>query len=118
MNAGKVDINPKELTLTSDYGGNSNAKLQCFAPEGTVLEEEEGWQATLYLVREKRTAVSFDVMKKDDTPVRYITVIYPTEDCGNAPEMSARFVNPQYDENSLKVEVTLDGMKKILDYKL
>ena len=118
MNAGKVDINPKEFTLTSDYGGNSNAKLQCFAPEGAVLEEEEGWQATLYLVREKRTAVSFDVMKKDNTPVRYITVIYPTEDCDNAPEMSARFVNPQYDENSLKVEVTLDGVKKVLDYKL
>ena len=38
--------------------------------------------------------------------------------CGNAPEMSARFVNPQYDENSLKVEVTLDGVKKVLDYKL
>lgn len=118
MNAGKVDINPKEFILTSDYKGNSNAKLQCFAPESTVLEEEEGWQATLYLVREKRTAVSFNVTKKDNTPVRYITVIYPTEDCGNAPEMSARFVNPQYDENSLKVEVTLDGVKKILDYKL
>ena len=118
MNAGKVDINSKEFILTSDYKGNSNAKLQCFAPESTVLEEEEGWQATLYLVREKRTAVSFNVTKKDNTPVRYITVIYPTEDCDNAPEMSARFVNPQYDENSLKVEVTLDGVKKVLDYKL
>lgn len=118
MNAGKVDINPKEFILTSDYGGKSNAKLQCFAPQGATLEEEEGWQATLYLVREKRTAVSFNVEKKDEAPVRYITVIYPTEDCGNAPEMSARFVNPQYDENSLKVEVTLDGKKQVLGYKL
>ena len=82
------------------------------------MEEEEGWQATLYLIREKRTAVSFNVTKKDNTPVRYITVIYPTENCSNAPKISAKFVNSQYDENSLKVEVTLDGVKKVLDYKL
>lgn len=118
MNAGKVDINPKEFILTSDYGGKSNAKLQCFAPQGATLEEEEGWQATLYLVREKRTAVSFNVEKKDEAPVRYITIIYPAEDAGKAPRMSARFVNGQYDEHSLKIEVQLDGKKQVLGYKL
>ena len=118
MNAGKVNINPQNLMLTSDYGGRSNAKLQCFAPEGATLEEEEGWQATLYLVREKRTAVSFNVEKEDDTPIRYITVIYPAEDCSKAPRISAKFINPQYDEASLKVEVTLDGVKKVLSYRL
>ncbi|MFV0585773.1 heparin-sulfate lyase HepC [Bacteroides reticulotermitis] len=118
MNAGKVNIDPQEFILTSDYGGKSNAKLQCFAPQTTTLEEEEGWQSTLYLVREKRTAVSFNVAKKDDVPVRYITVIYPTEDCSKAPTMSARFIKPQYDEKSLKIEVVLDGQKKVLDYKL
>lgn len=118
MNAGKVDINPKEFILTSDYGGKSNAKLQCFAPQGATLEEEEGWQATLYLVREKRTAVSFNVEKKDEAPVRYITIIYPAEDTDKAPRMSARFVNGQYDEHSLKIEVQLDGKKQVLGYKL
>lgn len=118
MNAGKVDINPQEFILTSDYAGKSNAKLQCFASEGAVLEEEEGWQATLYLVREKRTAVSFNVAKKDATPVRYITIIYPVEDCIKAPKMFAKFVNQQYNENALKIEVVLDGKKRILGYKL
>lgn len=118
MNAGKVAIDPKELSLTSNYGGTSNAKLQCFAPQGTTLEEEEGWQSTLYLVRESRTAVSFNVAKEDATPVRYITIVYPTGDCSKAPKMAARFVNQFYDENSLKVEVVLDGEKKVLDYKL
>ena len=118
MNAGKVDINPKEFILTSDYGGKSNAKLQCFAPQGATLEEEEGWQATLYLVREKRTAVSFNVEKKDEAPVRYITIIYPAEDTDKAPRMSARFVNGRYDEHSLKIEVQLDGKKQVLGYKL
>ncbi|WP_448778087.1 heparin-sulfate lyase HepC [Bacteroides congonensis] len=118
MNAGKVNVNPQDFILTSEYTGRSNAKLQCFTSADAVLEEEEGWQATLYLVREKRTAVSFNVTKKDTTPVRYITIIYPVEDCSKSPEMSARFVNQQYDENSLKIEVILNGQKRNLDYKL
>lgn len=118
MNEGTVNIDPKELTLTSAYGGKSNAKLQCFAPQGTTLEEEEGWQATLYLVRAERKAVSFNVSKVDNEPVRYITIIYPTEDCSKAPKLSASFLNKQYDEKSLKIEVSLDGVKKVLDYQL
>lgn len=118
MNAGKVNIDPKTFTLTSDYGVQSDAKLQCFAPEGTTLEEEEGWQATLYLVREKRTAVALNTEKKDAAPVRYITIIYPTKDIKKAPQMTARFVTPQFDEKELKVEVSLDGKKKTLGYKL
>ena len=118
MNAGKVNVDPQNFTLTSHYEGKSNAKLQCFTPAGTTLEEEEGWQATLYLVREKRTAVSFNVIKKEKTPIRYITVIYPGEDCGKIPEISAKFVDKQYDEKSLKIEVLLDGVKKVLRYRL
>lgn len=118
MNEGTVNIDPKELTLTSACGGKSNAKLQCFAPQGTTLEEEEGWQATLYLVRAERKAVSFNVAKADNEPVRYITIIYPTEDCSKAPKLSASFLNKQYDEKSLKFEVSLDGVKKVLDYQL
>ena len=118
MNAGKVNIDSENFILTSDYGAESDAKLQCFAPEGTTLEEEEGWQATLYLVREKRTAVAFNTEKKDNTPVRYITVIYPTKDIKNAPRMEARFLTPQFDENKLEVEVALDGKKTKLGYKL
>lgn len=118
MNAGKVNINPQEFALTSDYAGKSNVKLQCFASEGATLEEEEGWQATLYLVREKRTAVSFNVAKKDRTPVRYITVIYPAEDNSKAPKISAKFINQQYDDKSLKIEVIADGQKRMLGYKL
>lgn len=118
MNEGTVNINPKELTLTSEYGGKSNVKLQCFAPQGTTLEEEEGWQSTLYLVRAERKAVSFNVTKEDDKPIRYITIIYPIEDCSKAPKMSANFINKQYDEKSLKIEVSLGGAKKVLNYQL
>ena len=118
MNAGNVNIDPKNFTLTSDYGVQSDAKLQCFAPEGTTLEEEEGWQATLYLVREKRTAVAFNTEKKNNMPIRYITIIYPTKNIKKAPRMEARFVTPQFDENKLEIEVTLDRKKEKLGYEL
>ena len=118
MNAGNVKIDPKNFTLTSDYGVQSDAKLQCFAPEGTTLEEEEGWQATLYLVREKRTAVAFNTEKKNNMPIRYITIIYPTKNIKKAPRMEARFVTPQFDENKLEIEVTLDRKKEKLGYEL
>lgn len=118
MNAGNVNIDSKNFTLTSDYGVQSDAKLQCFAPEGTTLEEEEGWQATLYLVREKRTAVAFNTEKKNNMPIRYITIIYPTKNIKKAPRMEARFITPQFDENKLEIEVTLNGKKEKLGYEL
>lgn len=117
LKEGKVNVDAENLVLASDYEGNNNVKLQCFAPQGTVLDKEEGWQATLYLVRAERTAAAFNVEKKDESPVRYITVIYPAND-HKTPEMSAKFVNGQFDEKALKIEVSLDGAKKTLSYKL
>ena len=118
VNAGKVNIDKQKFILASDYDGNSNMKMQCFVPEGTVLEEEEGWQATLYLVREKRPAVSFSKKKQDGSPVRYITVIYPVNDIKDAPEMNARFISPQFNDKELKIEVSLDGKTEKLEYNL
>lgn len=117
VNAGKVKVDEQKMTLTSDYAGDSNFKLQCFAPEGTELHEEEGWQATLYLVREPRKAVSFDVKKQDDRPMRYITIIYPAAKTSEIPTFSARFIDEAYNENGVNVEVIVDGKKEILSCK-
>ena len=46
------------------------------------------------------------------------TIIYPTKDIKNAPQMEARFLTPQFDENKLEIEVALDGKKTKLGYKL
>lgn len=111
---GNVNLDPKTLTVTSDFEGNSNVKLQCFAPKGTTLKTEEGWRSTAYRKRVERTAVAFNVNKGNAEAVRYITLIYPTENSAKAPKLEAKFKNKKFDENALEVEVKIDGKKRKL----
>ena len=115
---GKVNIDPKTMTITSDFEDNSNVKLQCFAPKGTTLETEEGWRSTAYRKRVERTAVAFNADKDKEEAIRYITIIYPTEDSAKAPKLSASFKNKKFDENALEVEVKIDSKKQSLKYKI
>lgn len=118
LKKGKVVIDPKNSSLNSQFGENSNVKLQCFSSQAITLEEEEGWNSIAYRQRTKRTAVSFNITKKDNNPIRYITIIYPTQKEDNFPKMSAKFINKKYSDNKLKIEVKLNGEKKILSYQL
>lgn len=115
---GKVNIDPKTMTLTSAFEGNSNVKLQCFAPKESTLREEEGWCSTAYRQRVERTAVAFDATKGSEEAVRYITIIYPTTDAAKAPKLEASFKNKKFDEGALAIEVKIDGKKQTLKYKL
>ncbi|MEG1402217.1 heparin-sulfate lyase HepC [Bacteroides sp.] len=115
---GKVNIDPKTMTLTSAYEGDSNVKLQCFGEKGTTLKKEEGWCSTAYRQRVKRTAVALNTQKDKADAVRYITIIYPTKDAAKAPKLEAKFKNKKFDEKALEVEVTVGGKKQTLNYKL
>lgn len=115
---GKVNIDKKTNTLTSAFDGKSNVKLQCFSEKPISLKEKEGWRSKSYRQREPRTAVSFDVDKKSPEAVRYITVIYPTDDAAKAPEFKASFKNKKFDEKGVKVEVSIDGKKRQLETQL
>ena len=115
---GDVQLDPKTMTATTNFEGNSNVKLQCFAPNGASMEEEEGWRSIAYRQREERTAFAFNVEKNNDDAVRYITVIYPTENSAKAPKFEAKFKNQKFNENGLEVEVKVGGKKKTLKYKL
>jgi heparan-sulfate lyase len=115
---GAVDIDKANHTLTSDYEGDSNFKLQCFSPKPITLTEEEGWRSTEYKKKTKRTAVSFETNKNDNQAVRYITVIYPTSNIEKAPAIEAQFKSRDFNEKSLDIEVKINGKKKSLNYKL
>lgn len=111
---GTVNIDKKQLILTSAYEGESNVKLQCFPEQKASLREKEGWRSIAYRQREPRTAVSFDVEKRSAQAVRYITVIYPVKDAASAPAFKAKFLNKQFDEKGVQVEVSVDGKKRRL----
>lgn len=115
---GKVDISPRDLSLASDFEGKSQVKLQCFGDvrkdggQTVRMEEEEGWYSVAYRQRTARTAVAFSTVKKDAAPVRFVTVIYPTDNRQDFPDIKARFTN----KKKCRVEVTIDGKPYRLDY--
>ena len=53
--------------------------------------------------------------KKENSPVRYITVIYPV--ANETPEISARFTDDEtFIEDAIKLEVTANGQRYELGY--
>lgn len=113
---GKINIDSKALSLSSEFAGKSQIKLQCFAPKETIMEEEEGWYSVAYRQRTERTAVSFNTEKKTKENVEFITVIYPAENSKEFPEIKAKI--KKNNSGSMELEVNLNGKKQTLKYQL
>lgn len=118
MPKGKIENNRETNTLMTQFEEESNMKLQCFGPDNMSMKKEEGWVSTEYRKRSKRMNVSFNVNKKNDAAVRYITMIYPLKDKSQAPTLSAKFKNKTFDEKGLDIEVKVNGKKQKLTYRL
>lgn len=115
---GRIKLDTPNMSLTTVLKDKSNVKLQCFGPKGMKVVEEEGWYSIAYRQRAKRPAISFNVEKKDDKPVRYITIIYPFKDKNGENKFDIRFKNKSFNEKGLEVEVKVNGKSHILGYKL
>lgn len=112
---GTVNTDAGHNALTTTYEGASNVKLQCFPELKASMTQEEGWRSTAYRKRVPRTSVAFNAEKKNAKPVRYITVIYPVKDTAAYPELKAKFKNKTFDEQGVKVEVSVNGRKRLLE---
>lgn len=112
---GVVNVDKKNNMLISAFEGKGNVKLQCFAEKKMTLKEKEGWRSVAYRQRVPRTAVSFDIDKEISDVVRYITIIYPANDAMTCPLFKAKFLNKSYDENGVRVEVSVNGKKRRLE---
>lgn len=115
---GAVEVDGKNNMLISSFEGPSNVKLQCFAEKKMTLKEKEGWRSVAYRQRVPRTAVSFNIDKKTSDAVRYITIIYPVNNTMTCPTFKAKFLNKSYDEKGVRVEVSVNGKKRRLEYSL
>ncbi|WP_163174795.1 heparin-sulfate lyase HepC [Bacteroides sp. 51] len=111
---GKVNLDPKSMTVVTDYAGNSNVKLQCFGEKPLKMKEEEGWRSTAYRQRVERTALSFNTAKDAKHAARFITVIYPYADRADMPALSAKFNGKQFAASAVDVEVKVNGKKRVL----
>ena len=111
---GTVNVDVKKNMATTAYAGPSNVKLQCFPEKKASLKKEEGWRSIAYRQRVPRTSLSFDIHKDDAEAVRYITVIYPVKDTASYPVLKAKFLNKDFDEKGVKVEVSVNGVARQL----
>jgi heparan-sulfate lyase len=119
MPRGKVPNSRETMHFNTEYPEGPNMKLQCFGPDGMTMEKEEGWISTSYMKKQKRMNASFNVKKMDNKPVRYITVIVPKDTPGDDVKISASFINENFNQNSLKLQVKVGKNKKqILSYEL
>ena len=100
-------------------GNNMIFKTYCFSGNKGLIPDEtflstNGTSYTSSEINEKterkfyRTSVSIEA---SNTPVRFITVIYPVIDFSSAPEVSAGFGT-----SASKVEVLIDGKSRTLTY--
>ena len=115
---GETALDSQKMSLTTALENESNVKLQCFSTDKMKVVKEEGWYSTGYRQRSERPAIAFNIEKKDDKPVRYITVIYPFKDKNNKDKFNARFKNKKFNENELEIEVKVNGKSRVLEYKL
>ena len=113
---GKINVDPETFSLSSELEGDSQVKLQCFAPKNTEMKEEEGWYSVAYRQRTKRTAISFNKEKKEKENIQFITVIFPAKSSKEFPQIKAEIKNNKPD--SMEVEVCLNGKKQLLKYQL
>ena len=111
---GIVNLDKKNHALKSAFEGESNVALQCFSEKEITLQKKDGWRSIAYRQRNPRTSVSFDVKKGNEKVVRYITIIYPLKDASKSPAFEAKFLNKEYDEQAVKVEVKVAGKKRKL----
>ena len=116
---GKCTSNRTNLEFSTMADDGVNVKLKCFGPEGTSIEMMDGWLSTEYMKKVKRPHYSFNVKKMDNKPVRYITVLMPGEGSIEDTKITASFIDPYFNQNSLKLMVKVGkNKKKVLEYTL
>ena len=111
---GTVNVDVKKNMATTAYAGPRNVKLQCFPEKKASFKKEEGWRSSAFRQGVPRTSLAFDLHKDDAEAVRYITVIYPVKDAASYPVLKAKFLNKDFDEKGVKVEVSVNGVARQL----
>ena len=119
MPRGDVPNSREDMTFYTNFEDGSNFMFRCFGPENMTMKKEAGWLSTAYNKKVQRMNVSFNVKKQDSPSVRYITVIYPKEKAGKEPALDVKFLNREFNEKALKIQVKVGKEKKrILEYEL
>ena len=114
--AESVSLDIENLGAHTTFSDNNNLFIRSFGNADITQNEVKGYISYdtkgLFLPRK---AYSLVMDKKENSPVRYITVIYPV--ANETPEISARFTDDEtFIEDAIKLEVTVNGQRYELGY--
>lgn len=112
---GKIDVDRKQLKVTTQYADDSNVSIQGFSDKAANLEVTEGWYSVAYRQKTARPSLSFDLNKTDEAPVRFITVITPFTKADKKTAYTAKILKAA--DNELQVEITVNGKKRTLSWQ-
>lgn len=103
------EVDYKNKSIVTNFPDGNNIILKVFGAD--KLTKEEGWMSQEYRKKEERPAFAFSTEKKNDKPIRFITVIIPTDTLDAKPgKIKAHYTGP----TSLVVEI--DGKKYPLSF--
>ncbi len=106
---GKVNYNKNNLSVTTNYDGNSNVFVKCASQSSLNMKEYETWCSTKYKKRKKRSSVSFCIDKKNNNLVNFVTIIYPYDNTNNLPETKILINKSSFSEDKSTINISVDG---------
>ena len=114
---GKTTTDTKKQCISTLFDDGNNIQMQGFCNEKAAMANEEGWVSYKYRQKTTRKAFAYNVDKKADAPVRFITVICPIVDGQNTEVIKAGF-DKEYNPKGLSITVNVAGKKYPLNYSL
>lgn len=109
-------INSPNKSVTTAFADGNNLILRVFNAEN--MKTEEGWTSPDYRVKDRRPAYAFSTEKNSSKPVRFITIIYPLESENPMNHRISAKYNGNFSTGGSELEVTVDGKKYQLSFKL
>ena len=114
---GRFTADKTNHTINSQFDDNNNIVVKTFANSPIELREEEGWVSYAYRQKTERTAYAMHTVKKERDTVRFITIIFPTEQPIKSKQIKAKLLKTD-SPNQLKLQVNLKGKRYNLEYNL
>ncbi len=99
----------KAHAVSTAFTDNNNLTLRVFGAD--KMERTEGWASPAYREKYERPSYDFSKAKSGDAPVRFITVIMPTDDNkASSHKIEAKYKGG-FSDSGVAVEVKIDGKK-------
>ena len=113
-----VILDTQELGAHTTFGDNNNLFIRSFGSQNMTLKPFDG-RISYQTDRkyEKRTAYSVVMKKNKNTPVRFITILYPVATAANH-KIHAEFTDNPANSTNVSIKVTIDNKSYDLNYQL